>query len=72
MTATPGIVVRVDGTAGRCDYSCRCSLCLGVNGTGELFLSAGARADLAAYSTMEARAGRETQQRIEKAGHAAG
>lgn len=70
--AVPGVVVRVDGAAGGRGHGRRRGLCLVDNGTGKLLLSAGARADFAAHGAMEARAGREAQQRVENAGHAAG
>lgn len=72
VTATPGIVVRVDITAGRRGHGRRRGLCLVDNGTGKLFLSAGAWTDFAAHGAMKARAGCEAQQRIENAGHVAG
>jgi len=62
-TATAG-VIHVGDPAGRGRRR------LVDNGTGKLLLSAGARADLAAYGAMQTRAGREAQQRVENAGHA--
>lgn len=61
-----GIVVHVGDPAG----GHRRRIRLVDNGTGKLLLSAGARADLASYSAMETRAGREAQQRVENTRHA--
>jgi len=65
--STSSIVVCVDGPAS--GYRHRHCLRLVDNGTGELLLSAGARADLAAHGAVETRAGRETQQRVKDSRH---
>ena len=66
-STTASIVVHVGDPAGRRGYRHRC---LVDNGTGKLLLSAGARADLAAYGAMQTRAGRKAKQRVENPGHA--